>query len=70
MNLQRLIGWAITIVGFGFLFIKAFGDFTGFAISDSVYNYPSFSYLIGLGIMWVGLAVIVFSEKKTEINNK
>lgn len=70
MNLQKLIGWAIVILGLGFLFFKAFEDFTGFVISENVYNYSSFSYLIGLGIIWVGLALIVFSKKKTEINDK
>ncbi len=44
----KIIGWLITIFGFSFLFIKAFGNLTGFVVSQSVEQAPSYSYLFAI----------------------
>lgn len=74
MNSMKIIGGVITILGLGFLFAKAFWNFTGFVIFEKIYALSVYSALIGLGLLVAGLLILLFSgrerEKKEQIEGK
>jgi len=61
---MKIIGWLITIVGFVFLFIKAFGNMTGFVISESVNLLPDYSYLGGFLAVIVGVVLLMSTGRR------
>lgn len=58
MKIKKIIAWIIILIGFAFLFVKAFGDFTGFAVAENLKILPDYTYLIGLVFVVVGVLIM------------
>ena len=61
---MKIVGWIITLVGFGFLFVKAFGSMTGFVISETIQGAPDYFYLVGVVMLVVGILLVMLSKRK------